>query len=144
MSRDEALTRIGQAVTREVLGGPPVKVGTLYAHPEHGTVIVESGQWLDPVYGRLSNWWTWRSILTGEVHSGYADRWPEADYLDPQPFALTCLGCYAFREPDDPDRDCACVLGGFDAPAGEGVLDAENANRWVPTAEVEAFERRSL
>lgn len=54
---------------------------------------------------------------------------------------VVCLGCMATREPGDDDRDCACVLGGFSAPAGEGVLDAENFAEWRRASELDADER---
>lgn len=53
------------------------------------------------------------------------------DLMMPVAEWITCLGCRAVREPGEADRDCACVLGGFDAPAGEGVLDAEHWMEWV-------------
>lgn len=51
--------------------GSPLVVGQRYVHPEHGSVTVVRGCFFDPIYGRLSNWWTWRVEATGVEHSGY-------------------------------------------------------------------------
>lgn len=65
-----------------------------------------------------------------------------APNMEPVDDWLVCLGCYATREPMSSDRDCACVLGGFDAPDGQGVLDAERACEWVRRSDMPERERR--
>lgn len=54
---------------------PTMKIGATVAHPDGYAVKVLSGCYLDPVYGRVSNWWTWQRInddgTPGEEASGY-------------------------------------------------------------------------
>lgn len=38
------------------------RVGTRVEHPRDGLVEITSGYYLDPTYGRVSNFWTWRKV----------------------------------------------------------------------------------
>lgn len=40
-----------------------MEIGRVLKHPDGRTIRVKSGCFLDPVYGRLSNWWTWNEVL---------------------------------------------------------------------------------
>lgn len=42
-----------------------MKIGKIIRHPKGYRVKVIDGCFLDPVYGRVSNWWTWRKVLPG-------------------------------------------------------------------------------
>jgi len=59
-------------LTEEVLGGSPLEVGKKYRHPEHGVIIVTSGQY----WGKhgISNFWYWTDE-TGNKHHGYGGNW---------------------------------------------------------------------
>lgn len=63
-----------------------LRVGLVTQHPDGRTVKVMSGCFLDPIYGRLSNWWTWREVEgdgLGPEESGYGwDVKPEATDAD--------------------------------------------------------------
>lgn len=54
---------------------PTMEVGKTVKHPDGRTVKIVSGCYLDPVYGRVSNWWTWRPVADdgtlGAEESGY-------------------------------------------------------------------------
>lgn len=54
---------------------------------------------------------------------------------------VVCLGCYATREPMDPDRDCAC-WNGYTAEPGMGILDSEHVMEWRRASEFTPEERR--
>lgn len=40
-------------------------VGFGVVHPDGRLVLVTSGCFLDPIHGRVSNFWHWREILEG-------------------------------------------------------------------------------
>lgn len=42
-----------------------MKVGKKIKHPDGRTVKVIEGRFLDPIYGRVSNFWTWREVKKG-------------------------------------------------------------------------------
>lgn len=54
---------------------PTMEVGARIQHPDGYLVEVVSGRYLDPTYGTVSNWWTWRRVLEdghlGVEESGY-------------------------------------------------------------------------
>lgn len=58
------------------LGGPSLKVGSVYRYPPDGRLLrVTSGSYLDD-YGRVSNHWYWEYLSddlqpTGETDYGY-------------------------------------------------------------------------
>ena len=72
---DAGLARLGRAMNEEYAARSKMKVGATIQHPDGRTVVVVSGTFLDPVYGRVSNWWTWKPVLDdgslGEAESGY-------------------------------------------------------------------------
>jgi hypothetical protein len=44
--------------------GSPLEIGMVTQHPADGrTVEIIDGQFLDPTYGRLSNFWWWREVF---------------------------------------------------------------------------------
>lgn len=72
----DPLARIAQEMNAELAGRSSMRIGTII--PDRaGTrmVKVASGQYLDPTYGRVSNWWTWNEVLPdgslGPAESGY-------------------------------------------------------------------------
>lgn len=52
-----------------------LSIGKVVVHPEHGKVVITSGCYWDPTYGRLSNWWSWKKVLAKRIgkrtYSGY-------------------------------------------------------------------------
>ncbi len=54
---------------------PTMRVGVVIEHPDGYPVEVIGGRYLDEVYGRVTNWWTWRRVNTdgtlGDEVSGY-------------------------------------------------------------------------
>lgn len=83
---------------RTFKGTAPVQVGKCYEHPEDGPIKVFTGTYLDATYGRVSNWWSWRVLATGETKSGYAGPWPELDEdeIEEEPDGAPCCpdpGC---------------------------------------------------
>lgn len=52
------------------------KLGQVVKHPDGYNVRIDSGCYLDPTYGRVSNWWTWTVLdknnkPTKEKDKGY-------------------------------------------------------------------------
>lgn len=47
-------------------------IGTVYRDPDNGDLLrVTGGCYLDPVYGRLSNFFYYVNVITGKKSSGY-------------------------------------------------------------------------
>lgn len=69
-----SLDRIARAITQKHFPCS-MAVGKTLKHPDGRMVKVKSGQFLDPVYRRLSNWWTWQEVKAdgtlGVEESGY-------------------------------------------------------------------------
>lgn len=74
----DPLDRIAREVTDSILPPITLVVGGRYLHPEDGVIEVTGGCYRDAVYGRISNFWHWTVIATGEHHHGYGDNWPPA------------------------------------------------------------------
>lgn len=55
--------------------GIKMEVGKTIQHPDGRMVKVTSGYFLDPVYGRVSNFWRWKEVLPngklGKEECGY-------------------------------------------------------------------------
>jgi len=73
--KETSLFSIVRKLTEELFPHS-LEVGKITTHPGTGKkVIIVSGCFLDPVYGRVSNWWTWREVLEdgsyGKEESGY-------------------------------------------------------------------------
>jgi hypothetical protein len=58
---------------------PPVtlQIGKRYIHPEDGLIEITDGKYRDATYGRISNFWHWTVIESGEKKHGYGANWPE-------------------------------------------------------------------
>ena len=55
-------------IVSNILGGSPFEIGDIVLHPSGRTVKIIDGEYLDSVYGRLSNYWSWREVLeNGEL-----------------------------------------------------------------------------
>lgn len=51
------------AIVRRLIGGAPFAIGDIVSAPTgKGHVKIISGQWCDPIYGRLSNFWYWQPL----------------------------------------------------------------------------------
>lgn len=52
-----------------------MKIGKIMKHPDGRKVKIVSGFFLDPTYGRVSNFWRWKEVLPngklGKEESGY-------------------------------------------------------------------------
>jgi hypothetical protein len=74
----DPLDRIAREVTDSVM--PPVRllIGATYHHPDDGLIQITGGCYRDPTYGRVSNFWHWTVLMTGEQKHGYGDNWPRA------------------------------------------------------------------
>ena len=72
----EALRRIARGINEELASGCKLVVGKIVKHPTHGRVKILSGCFLDPIYGRVSNFWEWKKVDRngkpyGRTLSGY-------------------------------------------------------------------------
>ena len=72
------LYRIAREITDEILPPITLQIGKHYIHPEDGEIQITEGCYRDLRYGRISNFWHWSVIATGEHKCGYGDNWPEA------------------------------------------------------------------
>lgn len=52
-----------------------MKIGEVVQHPDGYPVKIVDGMYLDPIYGRVTNWWSWRRVnpdgTLGETQRGY-------------------------------------------------------------------------
>ena len=71
------LYRIAREVTDSIMAPVTLRPGKRYVHPEDGEIEITSGCYRDPTYGRVSNFWYWTVITTGEKKHGYGANWPE-------------------------------------------------------------------
>ena len=49
-------------INSEFASQSSMAVGKVLKHPDGRTVKIKSGCFLDPVYGRVSNAWTWNEV----------------------------------------------------------------------------------
>lgn len=61
----------------EILLPVTLQVGQRHIHPEDGLIEITSGCYRDAVYNRVSNFWHWTVVETGEQKYGYGDNWPK-------------------------------------------------------------------
>lgn len=70
-----ALAALGRSFNQELASQSKMRIGQVIQHPDGYPVKVISGYYLDPTYGRVSNWWTWQRVnedgSLGEQESGY-------------------------------------------------------------------------
>lgn len=71
------LYKVAEEITDEVLKPVTLQIGHTYLHPEDGEIEITGGYYRDPIYNRISNFWYWKVLATGEIHSGYGTNWPE-------------------------------------------------------------------
>jgi hypothetical protein len=74
-----SLEDIARRVTDEVVKPVGLVKGWRYVHPEDGVIEITGGYYRDPTYGRISNFWDWIVVATGERKNGYGDNWPLAE-----------------------------------------------------------------
>lgn len=69
------LQSIARSINSELASRSSMKIGAIIRHPDGRRVKVIDGYYLDPTYGRVSNWWSWREVLKrgglGKIESGY-------------------------------------------------------------------------
>lgn len=71
------LTRISRGINEGLRSHfcPTMRIGATIQHPDGYAVKVLDGCYLDPIYNRVSNWWTWQRVnddgTLGEPVSGY-------------------------------------------------------------------------
>jgi hypothetical protein len=54
-------------------------IGRYYLHPEDGEVLITSGSYMG-AFDRVSNFWSYVVVATGEEGGDYANRpWPAVD-----------------------------------------------------------------
>lgn len=70
-----SLYNIAAGINLGLAAQSSMKVGRIIKHPKGYKVKVIEGCFLDPVYGRVSNVWTWKRVLPGgklgKAVSGY-------------------------------------------------------------------------
>ena len=69
------LAKIASDLNNDLASRSSMAIGKTMKHPDGRTVKIKSGYFLDPVYGRVSNWWEWNEVLPdgklGTKESGY-------------------------------------------------------------------------
>ena len=62
-------------MNQELAAQSSMAVGKTVKHPDGRTVKIKSGCYLDPVFGRVSNFWYWNEVLAdgtiGKEECGY-------------------------------------------------------------------------
>lgn len=73
--RMSSLDSIARSINEEFASTSKMKVGKILKHPDGRTVKIKSGYFLDPVYGRVSNFWHWNEVRSdgtlGKEECGY-------------------------------------------------------------------------
>jgi len=69
------LYALAASLNQELADQSSMKVGRTVTHPDGRKVRITSGCFLDPEYGRVSNFWTWKPVKKngklGKEESGY-------------------------------------------------------------------------
>lgn len=69
------LSQLASTMNQELAAQSSMAIGKRLKHPDGRTVEIVSGQFLDPTYSRVSNFWRWREVLEdgslGPEESGY-------------------------------------------------------------------------
>ena len=91
MGEDVALRAVARRITQEHFGND-LRVGGCFLHRPDGKgdgypIMITGGCFLDSVYGRLSNHWSWKRILpsgklSAKEESGYGGRSPHFEKID--------------------------------------------------------------
>jgi len=71
-----AIRQLARAMNDEAKARSKMEIGKNIMHPDGYMVHILSGQYLDPIYGRVSNFWRWVRVnddgsLATEVEHGY-------------------------------------------------------------------------
>ena len=70
-----SLQSLAREINMSFAPNPMPVVGRRIKHPDGRTVKIISGYYLDPIFGRVSNLWTWRPVMKngklGRAESGY-------------------------------------------------------------------------
>lgn len=70
-----SLYDLARGINQGLAAQSSMRIGKVITHPDGYKVKVVEGCFLDPVYGRVSNYWTWRRVLKGgklgKPESGY-------------------------------------------------------------------------
>lgn len=67
--------RLARDITDRILPPVTLQIGRQYLHPEDGLIQIDAGCYRDAKYNRVSNWWYWTVVGTGEKKSGFGDNW---------------------------------------------------------------------
>lgn len=63
MNEPSPLSQLAAAFNQEAAASSSMEVGKTLKHPDGRTVKIKSGHFLDPTYGRISNFWTWNEVM---------------------------------------------------------------------------------
>lgn len=70
-----SIESVAKEMNQDLKSKSKMKIGEKIKHPDGRTVLVKSGYFLDPTYGRVSNFWYWNEVLEngslGPDESGY-------------------------------------------------------------------------
>lgn len=62
----------------EILPPISLQIGERYIHPDDGVIEITGGCYRDASFNRVSNFWNWTIVETGEQKCGYGAQWPKA------------------------------------------------------------------
>lgn len=69
------LSEKARSINKIIAGESKMEIGAEIMHPNGYIVKIKSGCFLDPIYGRVSNFWRWNRInedgSLGKEESGY-------------------------------------------------------------------------
>lgn len=64
-------------IVESVVKPVELQIGKFYLHPQDGIIHITDGQYYSN--GRISNFWRWTVVETGESNTGYGGTWPQYD-----------------------------------------------------------------
>lgn len=75
MYNNPILQFLANNINNDLAAKSLMKIGATIKHPDGRKVKIISGYFLDPTYGRVSNWWSWREVKKngklGKIENGY-------------------------------------------------------------------------
>jgi hypothetical protein len=70
-----SLRQIAAQINEDLASQSSMRVGIIMRHPDGRMVKIKDGYYLDPVYGRVSNFWYWNEVKPngrlGKEECGY-------------------------------------------------------------------------
>ena len=70
-----SFSQLARHINQELESQSSMAIGKILKHPDGRKVKIKSGYYLDPIYGRVSNFWYWNEVKPngrlGKEECGY-------------------------------------------------------------------------